>query len=159
MEQDARGSVAVVGLTILAVVLSVFWWFTRRTPEDVCIEFVIPDGFRGVFFLELDPDDGTSPEWRGNTAIYYIPRSGVLKVSSFDLFEQWHTERGRYSNGQPLTADESISQEQYEQSVLLRDAFSMSDGVVERIYFVVGTEKDLMNFRETNRVWWEGPED
>jgi hypothetical protein len=65
------------------------------------VEIVVPDGFRGSFWIVLDPTAQDIPVADGRH-IAIIPANGVLRVRSFLPLARWHAESARYASGAPL---------------------------------------------------------
>lgn len=66
------------------------------------IDTVVPSGFRGPIWIVKDAQAGeVIPKIEGEYRIK-IPKSGVLRVKSTDMFSVWHSETWRYSDGKTL---------------------------------------------------------
>lgn len=139
---------------VLATISFILMFATSCDSQDGgVIELILPNGFRGVFVIELDPVHGVPPTSTGNVATYRIPESGILHVSSFSPFEEWHKKQARQQDGKeiPTINDESrgVSTKDLDTEVRLRGG--MNDG--QRIYFLVGTEAELQELRSTWKLW------
>jgi hypothetical protein len=44
--------------------------------------FVLPAGYRGPFLAIYDQDSAEQPTWQGDTAVYNVPPSGVVRIGS-----------------------------------------------------------------------------
>jgi hypothetical protein len=44
--------------------------------------FVLPDSYEGPFIAIYDQPGGVSPQWASSTAVYRVPSSGVVRIST-----------------------------------------------------------------------------
>ena len=69
--------------------------------EGPSVDFIVPDGFRGVF--QISPKDGAHPiKLVNGRYIIEVPSSGTLYVDDMRPFRQWHQERAFFKSGSPL---------------------------------------------------------
>ena len=54
------------------------------------VRFVVPDGYRGLVTVTLDPSDGLAVPISNGQFVVSIPASGKLSVSSFDFLKGKH---------------------------------------------------------------------
>ena len=71
------------------------------------IHFVLPDGYVGAFRLVLDEIGGADVEEEGGAYTYRIPKSGELKVKSFQPFMRWHQITASYEGGLEIPSEHS----------------------------------------------------
>ena len=65
------------------------------------VEFIIPDGFHGIF--QLSPDSNAPPiPFTNGCFIVEIPKSGKLLVKDTAPFKEWHKPSARYRSGKPI---------------------------------------------------------
>lgn len=69
------------------------------------IHFILPDAYTGRFEVVLDEVNGLDVKFENDRYTYQIPQSGVLKVKSFEPFQQWHEETAAYKSGQEIPRD------------------------------------------------------
>lgn len=69
--------------------------------------FVLPNNFRGVFFVTQDDASGAVPVVKdGDIFTYTVPENGLLVVWSLAPFLQLHSTEARYADGQMLYNEE-----------------------------------------------------
>src|SRR5438093_13725190 len=61
------------------------------------IHFSLPDDFAGPFVIVVEQVSGTNVPPTGRIT-YQIPATGVLRVTSFAAFDQWHIESASFAN-------------------------------------------------------------
>ena len=89
--------------TILAALL--FGCSERSGPP---VEYVIPDGFRGLFRISPNPNAPPIPFVDGR-CIVDIPQSGLLLVRDMEPFRRFHSGAARYTSGALLPVAVSAS--------------------------------------------------
>jgi len=103
---------------------------------------VVPNGYTGSVRIMLDPDGQDIPLVGGRYRVV-IPADGMLRVRSFDPFEQWHELSARYVDGSPLP-QASAGNPAGPDTVALRGGGSMveerGNTQVRWIFYFVGTE-------------------
>ena len=55
-----------------------------RTGDPTQEVFILPAGYRGPFIAIYDQPNGQSPEWRGDSAIFAVPKNGVIRIKSVE---------------------------------------------------------------------------
>ena len=79
----------------------------RKQPDFPILTVVVPDGYRGEFWVESDESQGDPIPRVSGEYVLTIPDSGKLKVRSLEPLSTWHTERHRFaSGGELIQADE-----------------------------------------------------
>lgn len=66
------------------------------------MQFVVPDGYHGVFSVTLDTTRGAVVPVTNGQYIVTIPASGKMSVSSFDFVMGKHVVAARYVSGESL---------------------------------------------------------
>jgi hypothetical protein len=70
--------------------------------EGLPVEFVVPDGYRGVFSVTLDPATGSAVPVTNGQFVLSIPSAGKLRISSWDCIGGRHVVSARYASGGAL---------------------------------------------------------
>ena len=63
----------------IIICLSVLYGCSRSTPCEKEI-YLLPEGLYGQIIVFFDQDDGQEMEYEGDTRVYKIPSSGILKT-------------------------------------------------------------------------------
>lgn len=93
-------STILVGAVIVAALMALF---IRITPHmQAPVVFLIPNGFRGTFYLLEDPRAGVELKAEGGKMLVPIPKTGLLRVASLEPLEGWHKESAHFENGNPV---------------------------------------------------------
>lgn len=135
-----------LGLSISGLLLGAFLFHRRQTREAVQVHLVVPDGFRGLFALQVSADTEANHRDTGNRYIYQIPQAGFLLISEKDPIFQWHRLSAEYASGAPLAVDQVPDKDAVQ-------LYSLSTDQHGNSYYLVGTaaEKEQF-FRSTNRM-------
>lgn len=114
--------------------------------EAVQVHLVVPDGFRGLFALQVSADAQTSHRDTGNRYVYQISQAGLLLISEKDPIFTWHQLSAEYASGAPLAVDQVSDKDAVQ-------LYSLSTDQQGNSYYLVGTaaEKEQF-FRSTNRM-------
>lgn len=136
----------VIGLSVAGLLLGAFLFQRRQASEAVQVHLVVPDGFRGLFALQVSADTQTRKQDTGNRYIYQIPQTGILLIGANDPIFRWHRLSAEYASGASLAIDQAPD----------RDAvqlYSLSTDQQGSSYYLVGTaaEKEQF-FRSTDRM-------
>lgn len=108
-------------------------------PRPHRVEFVLPDGFRGGFALEVDPENGQSlPDEKGVYTIR-IAKNGIGKVKRVDFLGSYLS-AARFENGVNLWVEKNAA------DVPPKDAVCLFGGVSQ--------VKDYGAKNERVRYWW-----
>jgi hypothetical protein len=87
-----------VALMLLAVILP-FGMIAYHNRSGPPVEIVVTSGFKGPIWIVEDPQaGGVIPKVEGKYRVN-IPKSGVLRVKTTDMFTKWHSETWRYADG------------------------------------------------------------
>ena len=78
---------------------------TGCSQSGAPIEFVLPAGFSGPVWIGEDAKEGKPIPKEGGRYRVEVPPSGVLRVSSTQPFQQWHSESARYTDATALLHD------------------------------------------------------
>ena len=116
--------------------------------NDPNIEFVVPDGFHGVFVIKHDELAGTPPERSGNLIRYKIPKSGVLKTSDIEPLRVWHSESARYASGKKVP---QLTGDPGEQRIL----YALDTDDRGQRAWLIGTKADAGKYWKDRVVWFE----
>ena len=98
------------------------------------VHYVVPDGYRGVFTIELDPNGGQMVPVTNGEFVVSIPSNGKLSVSSFDFIKGRHMETAEYASGAALSLGHSPT------NIALRLVAVSPD--LKRAIYVVGTKDE-----------------
>jgi hypothetical protein len=104
------------------------------------VHFVLPDGYRGAFYLIHDPTKGVTITKRDGRFTLTIPEGGRLRVRDFAFVQRWHQETAAFVTGVPIGTSDDFA----------TNAISLWSGSKMRInhdpefiWYVVGTQRDL----------------
>jgi hypothetical protein len=111
------------------------------------IRFVVPERFRGIFILAVNPEAEQTPIVDG-CPVYRIPKLGVLQIRDPDPFLGWYSKEAAYDNGEPLLAGFGGPVEPYDDKEI--KLYTVSADSTGRFYFLVGTEEDLAEVIQTH---------
>lgn len=92
-------------LIVLAAGVSV-WQSSCTSGRN--IHFVLPDGYTGRFEVVLDEGNGIDVKVENDRYTYEIPESGVLKVKSFEPFNEWHKKTAAYRSGKVIPDENEV---------------------------------------------------
>jgi len=95
-----------VMLALMLLATGVFYMW-KRSQGEVVIEYVIPNGFRGIIFIVESPSAAAPIVERSRnetTYTYFVSNDGRLVVRSEEPMDLWHHTRSRYRDGQKLPA-------------------------------------------------------
>jgi hypothetical protein len=132
-------TVIAVGVVLIGLL---FLLFTLVAPKPgVPILFVLPDGYRGAFYVMEDPRSPTVLRPEGNRFTIRIPSKGVLKVKSMMPISGFHRESAQYAGGGTILSLPNNPPDQ----IALYQAEASGAKPGEPIYgaWVVGTRADL----------------
>ena len=101
---------------------------------DPPVRFIVPDGYRGVVTIALDPTAGVSVPVSNGQFVVSIPSSGKLSVSSFDFLRGKHIQTAQYVSGAALPPGHDSA------AIALRLVTVTPD--VKTAIYVVGTRKE-----------------
>jgi hypothetical protein len=118
------------------------------------VHFVVPDGFRGPFYLIKDSLQGVFINATGDQYTVEIPQAGSLKLHDFGLFDSWHQETASFAGGARIpTESESGGTGELGTNVFgLRGGGTswVNDGP-ETVTYFIGTQKDFDDWANTRR--------
>ena len=82
-------------------------------PQSSCtsgrnIHFVLPDGYVGRFEVVLDEVNGADVKFENGRYTYEIPENGVLRVKSFEPFNEWHRKTAAYRSGKVIPDEDEV---------------------------------------------------
>ena len=135
---------AIVAFAALAICLTLFWWYRTRSSGELSVQFIVPDDYRGIFRLTIDPATEDMPAQDNGVWIYRIPSSGMLPVKRRFPLSDWHRTSAVYASGAPLEFAQSSPAAPYRETVRLHAAGSATrpDGS-NTIDFFVGTDQQM----------------
>ena len=123
---------------IVAVLLLVLPGCTERVglPEH----FVVPDNYRGLFTVTVDPIRGISVPVTNGEFVFTIPADGKVCISSSKSLDGLHYLDATYASGQPLPHEYNPT------NVSLRVIAGRLDKKTgrdtKRVVFLIGTKKE-----------------
>ena len=145
MDPERRRVLLVVG-PLLLLVLFVGYHFRDRHYR---VEYVVPDGFHGIFVVQYDPSHGTPPERNGDFARYRIPESGLLLTTDVSVLYEWHAESATYASGKKVDDRLGPSGEGH----MLIGLIGFNDK--QRSMTLIGTQAEAKQYRVDKKVWFE----
>jgi hypothetical protein len=145
-----KSVLVVFAMLVLIVVL--YGLYRMQTSGDLSVRFILPDGYRGIFRLVVDPHAGQPTQEKG-VWVYRIPETGLLGVKERWPFSEWHSTAAFYSGGKSLAVAPSPPGEPYSDEVRLHSAGSWSHpNGSQTIEFFVGTDREMLKISKlTNR--------
>jgi hypothetical protein len=137
-----------------------------KRREFPVVTVVVPDNYRGEFWVESDGTRGESLAADSDEFIVTIPASGKLVLRSLGPLTKWHAMNHRFANGDPITeSDEGESTV----ALLPPDAvrlWSYSEGTVhgtsgklKRIPWFIGTYAELRAWKSWRLDFPDGADD
>lgn len=66
------------------------------------VHFIIPQGFRGAFLLQIDPQNGKSWGKSNDEWIVTVPSERLVKLGTGKPFLKWHATVASFENGNNL---------------------------------------------------------
>jgi hypothetical protein len=111
------------------------------------VRFVVPERFRGLFILVVNPLVDKTPEVDGSP-VYRIPKLGVLEIQDPSPLLDWYSKEGSYDNGEPLPSGVGGPVPPYDDQEI--KLYTVSADSTGRFYFLVGTEEDLAEVIQTH---------
>lgn len=132
-------SCAVILLAGLVIVLN------RHRRYDV--EFVVPDGFHGIFVVKEDWKSGLPPERTDSIVRYVIPKSGVLITTDTSPLFVWHSESAKYSSGRRIPDPAGLPGKRHILIGLTSDSLG-------RNTFLIGTKAEELQYWKDNEIWF-----
>jgi hypothetical protein len=130
------------GVVLLGVGVALFLQFRHRRCY---VEFVVPNGFHGVFVVKEDPVSGAAPEREGDLVRYVIPESGVLITADAEPLLNWHTPSARFANGEKIS---NLAEDRY---ILI----GLSNDVAGRMKWLIGSPAEAQQYWKDRKVWFE----
>jgi hypothetical protein len=126
------------------------WAIRNRLRSDLGynIQYVVPNGFRGILVIKDAPQSGVAPDWLDNhTVRYTFPPSGTLTSSDVTPLLTWHDAHGMYHDGRRINSGE----------IQLRELTGFNSQ--KEMYLLVGTPAEADRFWGTFNVWSRIDED
>ena len=74
-------------------------------PATPRANFVLPQGYRGVFVIKTQRPGGADPEVKPGEYLYQIPESGVVEISGKGHFFRWHQHTASYLDGSTIVSE------------------------------------------------------
>ena len=114
------------------------------------LKFSLPPGFSGLIIVVADPANGSELKGEGGAAKLEVPKDGIVRVKSLDVFGSWHSEQFYTAEGVPLESNNPTRQKgvvevhSLGRSVTIEGDASSQDVVV---YFV-GTFEEVSRYQE-----------
>jgi hypothetical protein len=112
------------------------------------VEFIVPDGFHGIFVIEEVSEGGTEPEFVEGSYRYVIPESGVLKTTDARPFYRWHSESARFASGKEISNMKTPSRGGPH---ILISLATDSDG---RSTWLIGTKDEANQYWKDFVIWF-----
>lgn len=127
-------------IAALAMVVSFGFSIVSCVALNPSIHYILPNGYVGVFRIQLDEREGVEVKAKAGGYTYEIPASGVLKVKTFAPFQPMHEETAAYKNGAVI---ELTGSNVSDEAVALRSlgTYRRGDGP-PTIAFVIGTKQE-----------------
>lgn len=98
------------------------------------VRFVLPEGFRGVFEISVDGQNGSALVKSNGTFLVVVPRNGKVVLRDDSFLTRWHSETAVYPDGSLLTSEAPDTN-----VVALRGLHSMG----HRSWWLVGTDREF----------------
>ena len=110
------------------------------------VRFVVPDGYRGLVTVTLDPSAGVAVPVSNGQFVVSIPPSGKVSVSSFDFLKGKHLQTAQYVSGAPVNPSHDSA------AVGVRLVTVTPD--FKTAMYMVGTEKEEEVARQKELLSW-----
>ncbi len=126
---------------LLLLALAVLWFWQERRAT---IHYVVPDGYRGIFRLELEPAAPALTR-EGGRYLVVIPDAGILRVRRWGPLLDLREHTAAYAGGRPLSvgiADRGeLSPGRAGDEVKL---YALETDASGRSYYLVGTAVEMV---------------
>lgn len=103
-------------------------------PDGLPVQFIVPGGYRGIFFVTLDRRTGLAVPITNDQFVVTIPASGKLRISSWDCIGGRHVVSAKYAGGELLPTGHDPN------AVSLRVVSYKADTAT--VVYLIGTEKE-----------------
>ncbi|HVV73567.1 MAG TPA: hypothetical protein VHI52_18990 [Verrucomicrobiae bacterium] len=110
------------------------------------VHFVIPDGFKGPFYLIKDPTNGAVISAKGNQYTIAVPRSGSVRVHDFAFRDPWHQETASFASGVRIpteTEPGATGELAANVSGLRGGGTALMNSGPEIVHYFIGAEQEL----------------
>jgi hypothetical protein len=122
--------------------------------------FVLATGYRGPFLAVFAQPDGVMPEWRGDTAVYRVPPTGILKIAlpeppnSTKTSHVFADNRSAFIGNYPTCADMRVHVADALPRICWLDFWAGGTGIPDHIVAVVTDWNGIpANFNRTTFVY------
>jgi hypothetical protein len=140
--------VGLAGLFLFLGIMSNRWLIRSGLVDAHCsVEFVVPDGFHGIFVIREDTKQGLPPDRNGNVIRYHIPDSGVLITKDALPLDVWHSEKAMYQSG-------SYMPESPQHSGSQNCLYGLATGSDGRSTWLIGTKLECNQYWKDHAVWF-----
>lgn len=120
-----------------SVIVVTIWILIARARSTITVQYILPDGYRGVFKLMEDQQAGVKLERQDHRYTVHIPKNGILSVKSLKPLRNWHAVSAAYESGKLIPV--APSDQMTAKTVALYTYIHSTD----RVYrFFVGTQAD-----------------
>jgi hypothetical protein len=111
------------------------------------VEFIVPDGFHGIFVIKEDRNSGAKPEYVEGRVRYTVPVSGVLHTADVRPLRRWHSESAKYLGGKVIPNAMTATAEDH----VLYPLTSDNDG---QITYLIGTKHEYDKYWKDFVIWF-----
>ena len=130
-----------------AMVLLVGLLVRLNRQRQYNVEFIVPDGFHGIFVIQEDRKNGVPPERIGTKIRYVIPKSGTLVTTDTSPLDAWHAESAKYSSGRSIPDQAGLQGKGHILITLIYD----SSG---RTTFLIGSNAEETQYWQDHNIWF-----
>lgn len=134
-------------VAICAALLLTGWTVISNLQRRYDVEFVVPDGFHGIFVIKEDRKNGIPPEWTDNSVRYIIPKSGVLITTDTSPLDVWHSESAKYSSGRQIPDPAGVPRKRHILIQLTYDSLG-------RNTFLIGSKSEELQYWKDKTIWF-----
>jgi hypothetical protein len=120
-----------INATLLSILALVFSGCDRSGPP---VRFVLPEGFRGVFQISVDRQNGSELTQSNGTIIIIVPTNACVVAKDDRFLTRWHKETASYPSGK------LFSSEVYHTNALALRGLSASQHTSWKL---IGTEREF----------------
>lgn len=99
-----RPGVLIVGAALLASLAFLGVWFGARERVEV-VHFVLPDNYRGYFWVIVDQESGERVLVKHGTATVRVPPDGIVRLHDDWFLEDWHRHSAAFASGMRISTD------------------------------------------------------
>lgn len=122
--------------------ICIIYVYTRSRAPNTRVHFILPNGFRGLFAIQLTQQDPPTNPTQDGRFVYRIPSSGLFRASDHEPVLHWHVLSAEFADGTPLPVEHRTAKDSLQ-------LYSLSTDEHGNSYYLVGTAEDKERFYRT----------